>query len=361
MSQQDSPRTWIAVVTARAAVRMLDDQRVASPYSSNPVKAVRIPNQHSYPDLEPSPQSPKFVGGLVVEVAGSAESAGQAASVLGGVGNAYLPLVALAANSAVDEPKELRLYAPPPSETDEGEFVVQRYAEPRPPATKLRKLAATDLIEVLNGVNGHECEEELHRAAAHYRQALGNLTALDRVLSAESLWMAVENLSHVLLHRLRREHGLRQDPAGKHDLAVALGLKPKDQRDSNHLNALDGHLRRTLIFGGDRDCYKGLKDLSNGFEHGYMSFSEIQAHSEVTERAFGYVRDAWLREAGIPAESPVRQVSLRNPLASWAPGIEMHGTYSDTDAARRPLPNCGPRSRRVAHLRRLRSPAAQSS
>jgi hypothetical protein len=135
----------------------------------------------------------------------------------------------------------------------------------------------------------------------------------------------------------RYRHPPRRDPLnGYHQLAVELGFVPRDENDRQHLNALDGHIRRELIFDGDRESYKALKSLSDGFEHGYMSFGQIQEHSQATDDAFGYIRAALLREIGVPEASPLLAEQFSKPLGDWRPALELRGPYRDASAGEMP-------------------------
>jgi hypothetical protein len=240
-----------------------------------------------------------------------------------------------------------------PGDPDEtGEFVIQRHSQMRSPAARLRKVSAEDVMPVVNPLIGHPREERLHRAMAHFRKALNELNPENRVLSAESLWMVVENLTRVVFERLCQEHAI--DPAvrdSKHLLAQALGFEPRrDQtlsdaaqalvdsgeldpswlrRDNSHLDALDAHIRRDVLLGGDKECYRQLREMSDGFEHGYMGFGDVRTKSAVADAAFAHLRHAILREIGIDETSPLFDERFDSPQGVWRPVFEGHGEYTD--------------------------------
>jgi hypothetical protein len=332
----DQSRLWIVRLMARSAVRLQEEDQsvtiLAGPLSTAPVVALRLRNLLNYASADLSAGAPTFVRGFAIEAAGHFPSVETAVSALGNLANSYFQIIALAGNAATAQPEDVVAFAPPTSPDGRGEYVVQRHSLPRSPAAKVRKLPVAALMELLEAFNQHPAEEQLHRALAHYRSALSYLDPQNRVLAAEALWMAVENLSHVILNRLRAEHGLKQNGEGKHQLAVKLGFPPANQGDRQHLGVLDGHIRRELIFGGDRECYRRLKDLSDGFEHGFMSFDEIQLHSQVTDAAFANIRDALLREIGVPDGSVLFEELLRRPLGDWDPALELRGHYRDSAA-----------------------------
>lgn len=188
---------------------------------------------------------------------------------------------------------------------------------------------------------------------AHFRMALNNLNPENRVLSAESLWMAVENLTQVVFERLCDEHGVaRTARDAKHQLALAMGFQPRLEepntpavqslidsgeldpkrlkRDNSHLDALDSHMRCDVLLGGDKACYQQLHEMSDGFEHGYMNFGDVRNKSAVADAAFGHLRRAILREIGLDDASPLFDKRFDSPQGVWRPAFEGHGEYTDS-------------------------------
>jgi hypothetical protein len=115
------------------------------------------------------------VRGFTVEAAGQFPSVEAAVGALGNLANSYFQVVALAGNAAIAQPEGVVAYAAPSSPADRGEYVVQRHSLPRSPAAKIRKLPADALMDLLKAFNEHPAEEQLQRALAHYRSALGYL------------------------------------------------------------------------------------------------------------------------------------------------------------------------------------------
>lgn len=355
------PRTWIVTIACRAAFRFSENQRIslqASPQTTVPLTAIRLRNENCWATADHSNGAPQFVGAFVAEAAGDFSTAEEAVSFLANFASPYFQVIALIANAGVDEPEDLVAYAVPFG-NQKGEFVVQRHSQARAPAARVRKVAAADAMEVIGLLVGHPREAGLHQAMSHYRAALNHLDPLNRVLSAESLWMVVENLYHVVLDRLRQEHGLPQTKEGKHLLAIKLGFQPRKieqrsalvrllialgllrvedlKRDNRHLDQLDRHIRLELMLGNDIDCYKQLKDMSDGFEHGYMHFGEVQEKSKVADRAFTHLRRAILREIGVDGASSVFAARFDDPLGIWRPIFEARGNYTDTAADAKPV------------------------
>jgi hypothetical protein len=247
-------REWVVMVHARSAVRLVGDERVevvASPESTVLLTAIRLRN--AFADVG----GKVIVTGLLAEARGTAEDASAAVESLTRHAAPYLQVAATAANAAVDETDRLLVYAPP-TDDDVGRFVEQRPCSPPSPATTIRSIGTADLGPLLGGLIGHPDEERIHRAMAHYRQALTALDPLNRVISAEHLYMASENLGQVVFRRLCREAGMAvtndrgQMGENKHQLAVAAGFTPLDAT-RQHLYAFDSHVRVDLIFGRFRD------------------------------------------------------------------------------------------------------------
>lgn len=349
-------RTWIVQLNAKAGFRLEDQQQVtlvAGLASTLPVHGVRLRNHTCWATDDHSDGAPTFVGGFVAEAAGEFANKDEAVSVLGNQANPYFHVLAVVANAAVEEPEDLFAYSPPVDPQDTGEFVVQRHSQARSPAARLRRLDAVHLMPVLEQLSKHPREERLHRAMAHFRMALSNLSPENRVLSAESLWMVVENLTRVVFERFCDEHGVDADARdAKHQVALAMGFQPKKfeelnppavqalidsgeldpkrlKRDNSHLDVLDSHIRRDVLLGSDRACYRQLREMSDGFEHGYMNFGDVRTKSAVADAAFGHLRRAILHEIGVSETSPLFDERFDSPQGVWRPAFEGHGEYTD--------------------------------
>jgi len=295
--------------------------------------ALRFRNQVTYsdPDTRPSirpPQSdaPTFVSGLTVEAMGYAEGREKAVSVLGRAIAGYLPLVAVAANAAVHSPDETFAYALPTPE-DTGRYFFRRQT-PRAHPAKLRTLPGSDMIRLVQPYENIRENQRILRAIHHHQLALASLNQMGPAIAAESLWIAVENLTDVILTRLRAENGLSQDPRGKHELALLLGFTPRDSKDRSHLDDLDGHLRKEVVFKGDATCYRSVKELSDGLEHGYMPFDDVLHRATGTTDGFGYVRAALLTEIGLRNDDPLLGDEFNTPLSDWLPVMETEAMYA---------------------------------
>lgn len=350
-------RTWIVQLSAKAGFRLEEQQQitiVAGPATTLPVHGVRLRNRTCWATDDHSDGAPTFVGAFVAEAAGEFSTKDKAVSELANLANPYFQVLAAIANAAVEEPEDLIAYSPPVDSDDTGEFVVQRHSQARSPAARLRRLTAAEVTPVLEQLLDHPRAERLHRAMAHFRMALSNLNPENRVLSAESLWMVVENLTYVVFERLCDEHGVDSTARdAKHQVALAMRFQPKRleelntpavqtlidsgeldpkrlKRDNSHLDALDSHIRRDVLLGSDKACYQQLSKMSDGFEHGYMNFGDVRTKSAVADAAFAHLRRAILREIGLHETSPLFDKRFDSPQGVWRPAFEGHGEYTDS-------------------------------
>lgn len=324
-------REWVVMLRAKSTIRLRDDPHVVinpAPGSTGPVLGVRVRNAFSKVD-----DDRLLVIGLFVEARGTAASPDSAVEQLTGWALSHLQVIATAGNGAIDEPADLVVYAPPAAKRP-GRFLERRSCGPQDPAVVVRSIGAADLLTVLHGLHEHVDEQRLQRAMAHYRHALGGLDPFNRVTCAESLFMACENLGHVVLRRLYREAGLPDNGGSKHKLAVEAGFNPPNERSRQHLRDLDSYVRAHYIFDDQEEIYKNFRFASDHFEHGSRGFDQIQAAAHASaDKAFLYVRRAILREIGVPNDSPlVTEEKYQHPLAGWQPALEVSGSYvSDSD------------------------------
>ncbi|MTD45919.1 hypothetical protein GKE82_16900 [Conexibacter sp. W3-3-2] len=150
-------------------------------------------------------------------------------------------------------------------------------------------------------------------------------------MCAEYLYIASENLARVVAQRLRSEAGLEDAEDWKHRLAVASGIHPRSTGDRSHLGKFDTLVRTQHIFDGDHECYRLLRDASDGFEHGHVGFDKVRAGANAAaETAFGLIRRAILRELALPRDCALFDKRFDHPLGGWKPVLELDGTYTET-------------------------------
>jgi hypothetical protein len=324
-----SDRVWIVGLHVRSAVRLADDKLLnirAGPESTVSVVGVRLRNLRCVDE-----DGSHFFAALVAEAAGHFPDAETAVSVLGNLASPYLQVAALACNTAIDEVEDVFCYSPPVDADDTGTFLIQRHSQPRAPAAVVRDLPVPALFELLQALHGHEREDRLHRAMAHYRLALDHIAFQNWVLASEYLYIAVENLARVVTQRLINQAGFPDNGEGKHKFAISVGFTPANERDRSHLGRLDSWVREQHVFARDVECYRQLVDASDAFEHGYEGFDYVRERAKaVTRRAFSHVRKAILTEIGLPQDSELFDSRFDVPLGDWRPVLELEGTYKDS-------------------------------
>jgi hypothetical protein len=98
-----------------------------------------------------------------VDTAGRFADRSEAVAFLANQAAPFFQVLAVIANAGVEEPEDLLAYAPPIHPDDTGEFVVQRHSQMRSPAARLRKVAAAEVLAVLELLNRHPRAERLQR------------------------------------------------------------------------------------------------------------------------------------------------------------------------------------------------------
>lgn len=264
-------------------------------------------------------------GELVCRVRGHDVSLSSAATALTHAAAVNLQVIAVSANAAIlpfhlTSTYELRRG---------GQFVVSRRLGNDPQIA--RRTMDVDLaVNLMELCNRHPKRDRLLRAIENYGAALRLMDPIAPVHSVIHLWIAVENLTHVCLERLGREHGETSRP----DLARALGMQPRSGEDFVREGDLFGFVRRAEIFQEDEAAHNSLKDASDGIEHGFLRFKEaMSAVSEKLEPAARCIRMAILREAGLSHDEVLAAVSgvYEHPLALWRPVLTAHGRFVEEE------------------------------
>lgn len=332
--------TWVVALSAKSAIRLHEDERfemVASAATTAPVDIVRLRN-----DYATNKQGLPFFAQLTVEAGGPVPDLSACVRVLGGIAAPYFQVMAVAGNAAVAEPDDLLAYEVPPAELARSQFLVQRRCDMASPAITVRSLKGERVREICSAADRHPRQDRMHRAMAHFRIALNQLDGMNRLLSAEHLYIAAETLGRVIHLRLLADAGLPDTGASKHELAVKNGFHPSSATSRSHLNQYDSWVRITHIFEGAEDVYSDLKRASDGFEHGYVDFGEAnEAADRIGDKPFTLIRRAILRELGIPSDSALFSEKLDRPLAMWPASIEVSGHYGDSSPGRARLSDAG--------------------
>lgn len=256
-------------------------------------------NQHieiTWPDARAILQS-EYTGGasgrayavtLYAEIFGEAESLEAAQRHLSGLIGNTLPIVAVAANAAIDNPLAIAVFGLDLSEPQELLWYSTPHASDFfPPG--LRKIDPKATLELMTAVGHHPQNDLLHRAMESYRNALVNWFPERRLLAGEFLYIAAETLSRFLLETRAAERGMTPT-----NLARLEGAASKDALRATYL--------RDDIFTSDSGALDAMQAASNGFEHGYMAMHEVHGLIEpVLERSMTLVHRALIKAANVGA------------------------------------------------------------
>lgn len=221
----------------------------------------------------------------------------------------FLPLIATATNTDVDDPEvHLALDMTPDRKEHEyfQNFVPDRFT------TRLRQARCIDVAATLAlgaAIQRHERKDRLRRALAHYRETLRYWHPGKETFAVSHLWMAVEALTKVAL-----ELALSQ---GRHetmdDLCHVWGVDKK---------CLDAETRTRLIFHGDEDLMKNARDASDGWEHSFMPLDEVRSlATSVRDDAARHIRAAILELSEMDADR--RSILLSPPYDTPLPTIPL--------------------------------------
>jgi len=237
---------------------------------------------------------------LYGEIVGCADSLSQAQQRLGGALGNVLPLVAVAANAAVDDPLAIGAFGLNlPEPQDFMWYASPQAADWFPPGARRIQPEAT--LTFLAAVGHHPETDLLFRATESYRRALGNWVPERRLMAGEFLYIAAETLSRCLIETRSQEQGLTPK-----NLAKSLKAKGPDDLRLRYL--------RDEIFAGDDAALDAMRAASDGFEHGYMAVHEVLGLTDqVLERTMSSVRRALILAAGVATE--IERVLLSDDYA----------------------------------------------
>jgi hypothetical protein len=266
---------------------------------------------------------------LWVEIQGDANSSlDEAINAYWSSANGLLPSFAVIANAPIEDVDIHIAFDATPGETEHAffeNFLPDEGGRPR----HGRSMPLPETLEVLEALAESDERPRLARACAFYREALGHLKPGREVLQVVFLWMAVEALTKVALHRACAAEGCTED-----ELLVRWGLAPAGaEADIVRVakRGLDGEARRRLIFHGDADCQRVAAQASNGFEHGFEEFSRVRELAlEAKERKVAeHVRQALFELLQLPGSTACTLIGGRyeKPRANWLINRYLRGTF----------------------------------
>lgn len=234
------------------------------------------------------------------------DSLDAACSAASGVAHLLTLLATFCANVTGDVPEVHLAYREKPHDS-RREFVEVFLPDETSTPREGRSVDVNEYMEVFNAVNSSGQQKRIVRALNQYQIALRYWYLGGEWLALTHLYMAVETLTKVALRHECHKLGI-----GEAELARRNNIDPDDPERPRWRPALEAWARADLIFEGDAVTYSAARGSSDGVEHGFMEFSEINQYAlAATLSTFGYVRRAILRFLELPEESELGQ---RSPL-----------------------------------------------
>jgi hypothetical protein len=280
--------------------------------------------------------APRWLVGWLV---GEAASIDEAGALYADTVHAPWQILSVSANAAIADPHTLVVYEPIP---EASRYMIQGTGEPGEPPVASRAINLQRTSELFEALDAHPRFERLRRAMEHYAGALRLTSPGSAIFAANSLFIAVETLTKVIVERLCRSAGLGDDDVDA--LARSRGFTPVDERDRSHISRAIGDIRRTEIFEGDAKTHRALKEASDGYEHGYSDFEKLRDLAyQAFDASAGYVRRAILRETGLSQDAIADLTSgqYERPLHLWPPRLFVAGvlkaTAEELDPTERPF------------------------
>jgi len=113
------------------------------------------------------------------------------------------------------------------------------------------------------------------------------------------------------LARAIREHEMKAAACTTDEQLLQHFGQPVPEYNAN--GALLAYLRREMVFAGDSETHQALKKSSDGFEHGYLSLTDIRVHVEngAASAGLAHIRSGISRVLGLSedVEQAVRAVA----------------------------------------------------
>lgn len=205
------------------------------------------------------------------------------------IGNA-LPVVAVAANAAIDSPLPVAIFGLELTQPQELIwYSAPNASEFFPPG--LGKIHPSATLALMTAIGTHPQTDLLQRVAECYRNALSNWFPERLLMAGEFLYIAAETLSRFLIESRAAEKGITPTNLARLEQAAS-----KD--------ALRARYLRDEVFADDTAALEAIEAASNGFEYGYMAVQDARGLMEpVLERSMNLIRRALIEAAGAGADA----------------------------------------------------------
>jgi hypothetical protein len=248
-------------------------------------------------------------GSMLVEAVGMADSAQSALDDFWELPPQFCIAIAFACNSYVSMPRRHIAIETTPG-VEELQFVQARLVEMPHPGIGYRQIRPEELNALIPALECHASRGRLMRSLEHYRRALDHWSAEEEWIATAHLFIAAEILSLVCLREAAEAGGLEPDDYS--GLAQSLGIQVSQPHKAK--SEIAAWFRRERVFHGDTDTHREAKKASDGFEHGYLEFPQLQKHAGGAALAtFKHIRQTILETLDVP--QPVQERLLaRAPL-----------------------------------------------
>lgn len=282
----NTQRTYVVVLRARSSARFLPEEGFSVSFNNVPgcAGSVRFGLRTRWVDEGHAAPLPRE---LWIEAHGPAPSLDHAIAVFGSSGRSFANLLAFTANTATETP-EVHLAYDATLGVTEREFVEVFLADERGHPREGRIARTSEMVGVFSGLqNAGGRASRLHRALQQYALALRYWYFGGEWLALAHLYMAAETLTDAVI-----THACNGDDAE----ALALWLGIDTSQGGKWRHDLQIWARKDVIFESDDETYRDARHASDGIEHGFLEFDEINRRAvAVTATTFGYIRRSILR------------------------------------------------------------------
>lgn len=295
-----SLRNYVAVFRAPAAIRFEEESCLKINLRRPNAGPITVTFQTRYDESGLETRIPRE---LWIDARGTANGLNDAINEFGMAVSELVPLLAVTENAAILELRTHLAFDNTEGATEREffqSFLPDERGLPRMSIRAKPKLTVA-LLECMFKANPRD---RILRACAQYHQALMYWAPGQELLALAHLYMGIEAITKTVLRQECARRGVDEE-----GLAAALGIEKKH---------LDSTIRSDFIFAGDQECYKEAKKASDGFEHGFLAFDELQAlATKRRNTAATYLRNAIFKALN-PADETLEKLLKRGTaVGAW--------------------------------------------
>ncbi|WP_301124119.1 hypothetical protein [Mycolicibacterium fortuitum] len=301
---EEPPSEYVVVLRAPSAARFKEDEGVALSLDDKAFNTpIQVKLRTRWIDEGFESRVPRE---LWIELGITAVSLDEACSAASSVAHLLTVIATFCANVTGQVPEVHLAYRREPKD-GQREFIEVFLPDETTSPREGRSIETTEYVRLVEALWSSPEQRRIIRALNQYEVALRYWYLGGEWLSLTHLYMAVEALTKTAIRHECGRLGITEEELARHN-----GIDPDDPERPRWRPALEAWARSQLLFDGDDIVFSAAKDASDGIEHGYMEFSEInQKAIAATLSTFGYVRVAVLRFLGLPEDS---DLALREPL-----------------------------------------------